>query len=303
MKEIAGDKRVFGTLLACVIVFGTLTVIAWNMPTEKTTGKILGYNIERGKLSHRALMENNSLYGENATLVIYPSKLVKAFELQYDYRTNDNESGKYIFAGYVEYETTVGNKKYVLWKERLFEKSGNLSNGSFSERFVLDVRNLNERKSKLISELGVRRISAKTFFVAKVGKFEHRIDLVSSPIGVIFFNNVEKVVRKPIYIKSVEPNRFAGVNVAIARVLFAIPLAVVLPMSVYSAKLNKPKRKKQFIECRRIASDLVVLNDKNDLKKISEHLDRPIIKRAENGVEEYIVLDDKIKFVYRGEWR
>ncbi len=303
MKEIVGDKRVFGFLLACVVVFGALTAVAWNMPTEKTTSKILGYNIERGKLSHWALMENNSLYGENATMKMYPSKLVKAFVLEYDYRTNGNESLGYTFAGYVKYETTVGNKKYTLWEERLFERSGNLSNGSFSERFVLDVGNLNERRSKIISELGVRRIDAKTFFVAKVGGFEHRIDLVNSPVGVIFFNNVEKVVRKPIYSESVEPNRLAGVDVAVARILFAIPLAITLPMSVYSAKLNKPKRKKQFIECRRIASDLVILNDKNDLKKISEHLDRPIIKRAEDGVEEYVVLDDKTKFVYRGEWR
>lgn len=314
LKNSVSKKYVFALTLACVIIFGVLTALAWTTPKQIVVKEVVRTEKREGLFMHEAHLINNTIYGENLVGDYYPSSLVKEINLTYHY-DSANHKGNYEITGFVEYKTKVKNKEVVLWKDQFLKRVGKFNDGKFEEIYTLDLSNLNEKISVTSKELGVRRLETAIIFNAFVndGKtFNHTIRMIESPSGLIYFENVKKVDRKLVYSDKIVKNsiNFMGnkIDVGFARLAFSIPLSVLIPLSAYSTALQiknrKPKLKgieKYVVNCNKLrvnADMIVILESKDDLKKVLEMIDKPIIKKRNGEFDQYVILDEKTAYIY-----
>ncbi len=317
LKILMSKKYVFALTLAGVIVFGALTALAWTTPKQVVVKEIVRTEKREGLLTHEAHLINNTIYGEYLVSDYYPSSLVKKINLTYHYDSTELE-GKYKIVGIVEYKTKVKSGEVVLWRDEFLKRVGRFSNGKFEESYTLNVSNLNEKISSISKELGVKRLETSvTFniFVENGKRFNHTVKMVEDPTGLIYFENVRNVDKVPIYRDKIVKNSLKifgyQIDTNTARLVFSVPLLILLPFTVYSTALQvrnrKPKLKgvdRYVVNCDKLrmnADKIVILESKDDLKKVLEMTDKPIIKRRNCEFDEYIILDESTAYIYRNK--
>ncbi|ADB57852.1 hypothetical protein [Archaeoglobus profundus] len=310
IKNVLVKNNVFILLLTFVAVFGILTVLAWSTPTEAKFREIVKVYESRGSLKHEAHLVNNTLYGERLSSRYYPENLVGDIHLIYTF-SSDYQDGEYEFSGDIVYKTKVGNDEYVMWTDRLFDENGKLNGGSFEVKKVLNISELNARISSVSRELSIRRLDTDITFTCfvKLGNktFKHEITMIRDPTGLIYFKNVDKDEKSPIYadrtVKSSLNILGLKIDTGLARMAFSLPLIVLIPPFAYSSYLrivNRPKKVKgldKFVVDGEIANinGSIILKSEDDLKKVFEFVDKPIIKHG----NEYIIVDNGIAYRYR----
>jgi len=315
LKTLMSKRYVFALTLAGVIVFGALTALAWTTPTQVVVKEIVRTENREGLLMHEAHLINNTIYGDHLVSEYYPSSLVKEINLTYHYDST-NPEGKYKIVGVVEYKTKVKNDEIVLWRDEFLKRIGRFNDGTFEESYTLNVSNLNKKISAISSELGVKRLETAivfNIFVENGKLFNHTVKMFEDPTGLIYFEDVKNVDKEPIYSDKIVKNSMNimgyQMDVGFARLVFSVPLLILLPISAYSTALQikhrKPKLKgvdRYVVNCDKLrmnADKIVILESKDDLKKVLEMIDKPIIKRRNCEFDEYIILDESTAYMYR----
>ncbi len=304
-SDVLASKKFIAAMLALAAVFGYASITAFATQEYSVIVEKIGETGSLGYVEHEALLKNNTLYGSRLAAEKYPLALVKELNARYVYESKSGGNGSYTLTGNVIYSS--GDT--VLWKDELFRKSGSFEKSAVVS-FSLNVTGLRDRIKNVTSQLGVRRMSAAIVFdfatVSGEETFDHSFRLVMDPVGLLYFENGEKVDVKPVVSKSVQPNTIFGIDVRTARMTFLPPfLAAVLPAIYGSFRILSTRSKKLGIE--RYVVDgrfsnverVVMLEDIEDLKRTFELVDKPVIKCTNENHEVYAIIDDGIAYVYR----
>ncbi len=312
IKVVLAKNKVFILLLTLVAIFGILTAFAWSTPTETKLKEIVKVYESRGYLKHEAYLVNNTLYGERLSSQYYPKNLVKDIHLIYTF-SSDYQHGEYEFSGVISYKAKVGNEEYIMWTDRLFDESGRVNKCNFKVEKTLNLSEIDARISSVSKELGVRGMDTDITFtcLVKLGNktFKHEITMIRDPTGLVYFKNVDKSEKYPIYAyKTLKKslNIFGlRIDTEFARMVFSLPLIALIPPFAYSTYLkavNRPKRVKgleKFVVDGEIAningSIILKIKSEDDLKKVFEFVDKPIIRHG----DEYVIVDDGIVYRYQ----
>ncbi len=303
MKEFI--EKILWILLVCVLILGSATAVSWITPDKRVVKEVANYKIKEGNLEHYAYLKPNEYYGRNCSLEYYPTSLVEDIVLNYKFKSEQSIRGNYTFRGIVVYSINTGrDKDHVILEKEIFEKNGSFV-GCFSANYTLNVSKLNMEISKVLGDLKVRSLKPKVYFEITTcnGTFKHRIDFIKDS-GLIHFENTRKVTKIPEYSNRVFSNKVMGIDVWISRILFTIPLTVLLPIFAYSSYLRVERRAKGLdkyaVDCESVRFDgkgVLFLRSEDDLKKVFEVVDKPIVKRGEN----YMIIDENAVYIYKDE--
>ncbi len=327
IKKYLKKRGVLAIFLVLFLIFGFYSVKLMNAHPYSISRETVGVYTQEGKLTHSAILRNNSLYGSTLQSDYYPISLVKEFLLKYTYAFTPSKSitGTYDVIGTVKYSVSRGDKNVVLWEDKLFENKGNLQDGKFTIEYRMNVSEINKRESEISKQLGIRRLKrsititinvrtkGNVYNKAVTESFKHTISLMEDlNAGLYYFNTPEKVTKRTITKTISEKNDInlfgIRVDVETARIVAPIlALIFLIPLmgGVYTLKSTMPQD-----ELRRIRPYIVegmpgkvekkiLLSTSEDLEKTFELVDKPILHYADDGEEFYVIIDGNIAYEYR----
>lgn len=321
--EFLRRREVLGAFLVLFLVSGFYSMKLIGTGEYDVRSRRIGTYVEEGKLKHEAYLRPNELYGYRVGMENYPIPMVERFILTYDYRSRPGLKGTYDLTVRREYYVTRGSEEIVLWEDRLFESSGRLTNGSFRDQYVLDLRVLGERGEEIAEELGVKRLRSRVTVEAVVRggtavggrelseSFHHSVELVKDPTaGLYYFTKTEKVERRPITVTRTEKTtvKVLGVetDVGTARTVTAsLTLLSLLPLVGYAYTARKGndglKKIRPYIVrgSPENVDRVIYLKTSGDLERAFELIDRPIVHYSDGGDEVFAIIDGNVAYEYR----
>jgi len=324
ISKFLGRKWVIGAFLLLFVVFGLYSLKLMSAQPYVVSTKSLGTFTAEGKLSHVGVFGNNTLYGSSAAMEDYPLPLVEEFRMTYDYRSNPGLSdGNYTFVVKATYYVSKGTQEVVLWEETLFEDKGQLTDGSFSSGYNLNLTELDNRSAEIAKELGIKRLKRRITVTAAVDgtgtvgsrkvteSFTHTSELVrDSSAELYYFVDTAKGESKPFTETSTSRANTTVFGIssdveAAQNATAALALLMLVPLVGYVYLGRGPKDEMKKLRpyivkgAPKKVDRNVYLRTEEDLEKAFDLLDKPIMTYIDGEEEVYVIIDDGVAYEYR----
>ena len=313
-------KRAFGALLMASIglalLFTAYTVRAYTLSPETLVSEYHTVYTEKGLFVHRGYFSNESVYRNGTGLDYYPEKITSIIMGNYTY-TRSAGSGNYIVVLHEDYYVTSGRVKISITNRTRVLGSGSFEK-SFSVPVTLNLTALGENLEEIKEGTGLYRAQVETYITVDVTadgySFTQRIDLVKDAAGTLHFSGTEKDYKKVVRTVDATPNSLAflgsDVGVSTARTVFpAMALLFAIPPAgfAYSKRGKDPKKKDELKGLRKYivegtpspASRRVELSSAEDVERVFDLVDRPIVHYRDGETDVYAITDGETVYEYR----
>ncbi|AAL80452.1 hypothetical protein PFDSM3638_01595 [Pyrococcus furiosus DSM 3638] len=300
MKRI--DKRVFYLSVGAFIVLTMLSTIAYLAEPTYKRSEVTAVVVQKGTLFHKGHFLNSTIFGEEAALSHYPTKITDAIFGHYSYSITPPSNGSYTLIGEAGYYVSAGKEKVYLVNQTIFNYSGNFE-GSFDRQFTINFTKIQQENNRLGEGLKLPRMSYDIKIIAKVstprGEFSQVMPVVEGVSGLTSIENTE-VVKRETETNEVTFDNFiiGGLKVSTARVIFPLGAFV---FGLLAFATWEPKRKLKISSIEGIPSGIksrVILKDIKSLKKVSSIVGSPIIHYSIDGTEIYGVIDGAVIYEF-----
>ena len=323
MKGISvGKDKVIGVTLAVSIVlavlFGVYSAMAYT--TDPTTTEVTYRTLyaEKGELSHVGFFSNETVYKNGTSLEYYPAKVTRLIKGNYDYSSTRGVEGNYKATLRTDYYVVSNKNKIYIKNTTNTLKSGNFM-GSFSVPITFNITELDENLKRIREGTGLFRASADTYLLVEVQvpggePFTQKIVLTRDTSGMLKLSGTKKEYKKVERYTNTTVNTIGligkDVSVSTARTLFPIMalLFVIPPLGfTYTHRERKPedelKGLKKFIvdgiPSEVGAMDPVELSSVEDLEKVFDLVDKPIVHYVRDNHDVYAIIDGEVIYEYR----
>lgn len=271
---------------------------------DQKTEKILEF---RGNLKHYADFSNESIYGESASLSIYPKKMTERIHGNYTLTVTPQSGGRYIMTIDATYYIQNGKDRIQVWKENILTERGEFT-GVKNLNFTLIPSSLSSDLKRVKEGTGFSRVTQSVTITVRADaggqEFTHSISLVSGSDTLTFKDTEKKdVITKNV--KTVEENSVTGLDVGSARLLYAaltmsalIPAIIVNRGQIADIRSRRSENRSYIIEGRQ-EGKRVILNSFDDLKKIFQLSDSPVIKTEDKDGTVYTITHEGVMYEFR----
>ncbi len=300
-------KMVTAMLITISALSAGVAVYATSIPDRNIYQETTDVFFMSGKLESVANFSEGSIYGRSGTLEFYPEEITEKIYGTYTFKTDPASSGDYRMTLKATYYIQDGKNRVILWDETLMEESGSYY-GYKTVNFSIDIPELKERLERVKEGTGVSRLvqSVTIGFTATsdTRMFDHTVQL-NKKNGLYSFLNTEKTQTESTTQKIVDENYIGGVGVDDARVLYAslsisalIP-AVAINRDAFSALREKNSKRGTIIVSGKKVGDRVILDSFEDMKKVFQLSDSPVIKSRDMGKNVYTIEVAGVTYEYR----
>lgn len=296
-------KKVSAALLSIAVAASfALAFYAYLMPAESVRKVVEEVVIQKGELRHYAIMSSKSIYGTSASLEYYPEGITESIIGEYHYSINPEKSGNYSFSITTTYYVQDGRTKVVLWKDVLYEEEGDF-NGSLTLPMNLNFSEINERFKAVKEGTAMPRIEKTTEIVFNAAtqreNFSHSITLENRN-GLYSFTDANKSTRNVYSSSNVTENQFGFTSVEKARILYtAMAALLMIPLIATNIKSIRRTKKTPYVVSGRLEGNRVILDSEEDLKKVFQMLDSPVIKTERDGEIAYAINANGVCYEFR----
>ncbi len=302
------SRKVLTALLVTAAVLSAgMAVYAYSIDpvtVEETSEKVIEF---RGSLKHHADFSNESIYGDSASLSVYPRKITDKIYGNYKLTTSPESEGEYLLSVDASYYIQNGREKTLVWKENILSESGQFS-GTRLLNFTLTPASLQEDLKRVKEGTGFSRVIQSVVITVKADvkgeSFVHTIPFVSGS-DTFAFKDTEKSDTVTRNVRTVEENSVTGLDVGNARLLYAtlaisalIPAAVINRHQISDLRSGRSESKSYIIEGKQ-EGEKVVLNSFEDLKKVFQLSESPVIKTEGEDGTAYTITHEGILYEFR----
>ncbi|BAD85890.1 hypothetical protein, conserved [Thermococcus kodakarensis KOD1] len=305
-----------GISLSLAVLFGVYSVIAYATPVSTRDVSYTTAYSEGGSLRHYALFSNETVYQNGTSLKYYPSGITDVIRGEYRYSTSPGASGSYKIEMHSNYYVSVNRKPVYLLNRTTEIASGNFA-GSFSVPVKFNMTSLGEELKKIREGTDLHRAENEVYLTVTVSingrePFTQKIQLKKDTSGMLSLDGATKDYQKVERNVSITENSvgFVGTSVkdSTARKVFpAMALLFAVPPLgfVYSKREKKPKDelaslRKYVVEGKSPeGTRKVELKTPEDLKRVFELVDRPIVHDGSNEGDVYSIADGDTVYEYQ----
>jgi len=323
MKELSVDKVkaikiTLAVFIGMSVLFGAYSAVAYS--TDPTTTKVTYKTLylERGELSHVGFFSNETVYKNGTSLGYYPEKITRLIKGNYNYSITPETEGNYRAVLRVDYYVVSNKKKIYIMNTTEATRNGEFK-GSFSIPVTFNVSKMEENLKKVREGTGLFRANANTYLLVEVqmagrAPFTHKIELARDTSGMLKLTEPTKSYKKVERYTNTTVNslNFAGKDVLVSTGRTAFPILALLFMMpalgfAYTHRERKPKDElkglRKFIvegvPTEVEGMDPVELNSVEDLEKVFDLVDKPIVHYTRDGHDVYAVVDGELIYEYR----
>ncbi|NJE05793.1 hypothetical protein E3E36_06470 [Thermococcus sp. M36] len=315
------DKVIRITLavfIGLAVLFGVYSGMAYT--TDPTTTKVTYRTLyaEKGELSHVGFFSNETVYKNGTSLEYYPAGVTRLIKGNYDYSSTLEAESNYRATLRTDYYVVSNKNKIYIKNTTRIIRSGNFV-GSFSVPITFNITELDENLKRIQEGTGLFRANVDTYLLVEVqvpGRepFIQKITLIKDISGMLKLSETTKEYKKVERYTNTTVNTidFIGKNVSVstARTLFPIMalLFVIPPLGfAYTHREKKPKDElkglRKFIvegvPSEIGAIDPVELGSVEDLEKVFDLVDKPIVHYVKDNQDVYAVVDGEVIYEYR----
>lgn len=304
-----GKFRKFVTMafLMVSILSAGIAVYAYSIPAETTFTQVTDSYEMKGSLRTYAFFTNESIYGSSGSMEYYPESILEEIVGNYSFTTDSEFSGSYEMKISIVYYVQDGKKSIVLWNETYFSERGDM-NGNESIVFSIIPSELKKRLETVKDGTGISRVqqNIRVDFRAQSDErsFEHSMNLVKRS-GLYSFSDTERTLKDNRVSETVQENYLSGIEVDNARILYAgLSISALIPAialnrdSLSSIRKRKVERGVMVVSGKKIG-DKTLLDSFDDLKKIYQLSDSPIIKSKDVRGDVYTIEVNGVTYEYR----
>lgn len=303
--------------IGLAVLFGGYSAAAYLRSPTTTEVSYRTLYVERGSLSHMGFFSNETVYKNGTSLGYYPEKITREIRGAYDYATSPAGKGTYSAVLRADYYVTANKERISLKNTTIKHWEGDFS-GSFSIPVDFNMTELTGALTELREGTGLYRASSDVYLTVSVSvpgreTFTQRIKLVRNTAGMLTFEGSSKSYKKVERRVNTTVNTvdFLGKDVAVStgRTVFPImAFAFALPPLgfAYTKREKKPKDElkglRKFIvdgTPTEAAADPVELRSVEDLERVFDLVDKPIVHYTRDGSDVYAVVDGGIIYEYR----
>ncbi|ASJ06441.1 DUF5305 family protein [Thermococcus pacificus] len=323
MKELSLDKAkaikiTLAVFIGMSVLFGAYSAMAYS--TDPTTTQVTYKTLymEKGELSHAGFFSNETIYKNGTSLKYYPEKITGLIVGNYDYSIAPETEGNYRAVLRTDYYVVSNKERIYLMNTTQEAWSGKFS-GSFSIPVTFNISKINGELKVLREGTGLFRASVDTYLLVEVqmaGKepFTHRITLAKDTSGMLKLTEPEKDYKKVERYTNTTANsiNFAGKEVLVStgRTVFpALALLFMMPPLGFAYTHREKKPKDELKGLRKFmvegvpseveAMDPVELSSAEDLERVFDLVDKPIVHYTKDGHDVYAVVDGELVYEYR----
>jgi len=298
------------------LLFTAYTVRAYTLAPENSVPSYTTLYREEGKLNHVGYFSNETVYRNGTHLEYYPEKITKLLAGNYTYRTTAG-AGHYTITLHEDYYVTSGKVRISLANETRVIGKGTFRD-SFSVPVMINLTAIDRELGRIKEGTGLYRAQVDVYLTVDVktgaSTFTQRIDLKRDVSGVLHFSGVDKEYKKVVRTVNTTSNSVAflgsDVGVSTARTVFpAMALLFAIPPAgfMYAKREERPKKKDEMKGLRKYivegtpgpASRKVEVSSAEDMEKVFELVDRPILHYRDGDTDVYTVMDGDTAYEYR----
>ncbi|WP_456443589.1 DUF5305 family protein [Thermococcus sp.] len=303
--------------ISLAVLFGGYSAAAYLKSPTTTEVSYRTLYVERGSLSHMGFFSNETVYRNGTPLGYYPEKITREIRGAYDYSTSPPERGTYSAVLRADYYVTANKKRISLKNTTIKRWEGDFS-GSFSIPVNFNMTKLTGALADLREGTGLYRAASDVYLIVNVSvpgrkTFTQRINLIRNTAGMLALEGSLKSYKKVDRTVNTTVNTFSflGKNVPVStgRTVFpAMAFAFALPPLgfTYTRREKKPKDElkglRKFVVAGTpsgVPDDPIELDSVEDLERVFDLVDKPIVHRVENGEDVYSITDGEVVYEYR----
>ncbi|WP_297534599.1 hypothetical protein [Thermococcus sp.] len=309
-------KGGFALLIALAVLFAVYSGTAYAKSETSVTASYRTAYTEGGVFTHSGYFSNDTVYQNGSSLKYYPAKITTLIRGVYRYSTEPSAKGQYKVFLHVNYFVTAGKTKIYL-KNETFEVASGTFDGSFEVPLELNMTRLEKNLRKVRTGTGLFRAENEVYFTVVVrvpgrDEFEQVITLNRNAAGMLYLTGLDKTYKKTVRTVETSTNSisFMGSDVSVPTARTVFPLMSVLfavPVIGFAYSKRERKPKDGLKDLRRYIIEgspaqgktQVVLNSPEDLRRVFELVDRPIIHYRKDETDCYAILDGDTVYEYR----
>ncbi|NPA47383.1 MAG: DUF5305 domain-containing protein [Thermococci archaeon] len=309
-----------GVFIVLFVLFTLYSLAAYSVPpTETVVHRSLGYS-ERGLFEHHGAFSDESVYGNGTAVTYYPSGITEEIYGTYGYSNSRKTGGNYSVELAIRYYVQSGRRKIYMKNDSLWKKEGLITGGRFSAPVRLDLDAINSNVSAVRKGLGLPRLSAEIYLLVKaypsgLKPFEHRIYLMKDSSGLLYLKGASRRHDEVSYHRESLTNFIdfltIPVRVSTARKVFpvlamlsAVPLVLLyLPRREKEGREELGDLKRYVVEVKDDTFMKVEVRSREDLEKLLEMVDGPVLHTVDDGYDVYSVISGNTVYEYRAPRR
>ncbi|WP_457741979.1 hypothetical protein [Thermococcus sp.] len=298
------------------VLFAVYSGTAYAKPETSVRASYRTAYLESGTFTHSGYFSNDTVYRNGSSLSYYPAKITTLIRGVYRYSTEPSAKGHYRVFLHVNYFVVAGKTKIYL-KNETFEVASGTFEDSFEVPLELNMSHLEKNLRKVRTGTGLFRAENEVYYtvivkVPKRDEFKQVITLNRNAAGMLYLTGLDRTYKKTIRTVETSTNSisFLGSDVSVPTARTVFPLMSVLfavPVIgfAYSRRERKPKDdlrvlRRYIIEGGPVRSRThVVLASPEDLRRVFELVERPIIHYRLDGTDCYAILDGDTAYEYR----
>jgi len=302
--------------VSLAFIFALYSGVAYSREPVTTKATYSRVYTQEGHFKNYGLFSNETVYRNGTSLAYYPSKITDAIIGEYRF-SSEGSRGSYKATLHVNYYVTAGKKKVYLVNDTQLLAKGTFS-GSFKIPVVLNFTELNGQLKKVREGTGLYRAEREVYVTVKVlanGRepFAQEIHLKHDASDIMYFTGTEKEYQKVVRSVSTTMNSlsFLGSNVGVSTAKTVFPAMVLLfalpPVGfIYSRRERKETKTKELKGLKKYTVEgtppqgrRIELSSPEDLERVFELVDRPIIHYRNDEVDVYAIADGDTVYEYR----
>ncbi|MBP1911732.1 DUF5305 family protein [Thermococcus stetteri] len=305
-----------GISLSLAVLFGIYSAVAYATPISTRDVSYTTAYSEEGSLKHYGLFSNETVYQNGTSLEYYPSGITGAIIGEYGYSTSPEASGSYKIEIHSNYYVSV-NRKSVYLLNRTAEIASGTFDGSFSVPVEFNMTSLGEELRTIREGTDLHRAENEVYLTVTVGidgrePFTQKIQLKKDTSGMLSLDGASKEYQKVERNVSITENSvgFLGTNVrdSTARKVFpAMALLFAIPPLGFGYSKREKRPKDELASLRKYVVEgkspegtrKVELKTPEDLKRVFELVDRPIVHDGSGKWDIYSIADGDTVYEYQ----
>ncbi len=308
IKMKYGIKKLITILLILISTLSSvIAAYAISIPSSTVREEVKEISVINGKLNSSAVFTGKSIYSNGSSLKYYPESITQIIQGKYTISTKPPENGEYLLRVNTTYYVQEGKTRIVLWSETLMTESGNFT-GEKILNFSITPPRLEADLERIKTGVGISRIQQDVKIRIMVrtdnSKFDHTISLLKKS-GLYSFSSSEKTERESSIIKISENKYLTGMKVEDARALYAgLAVSAIIPAIIlnrdYTSKIGKRKTERGvMIVNGQKTGNKILLESFEDLKKVFQLSDSPVVKSKDGNKEVYTIEAAGVIYEYR----
>ncbi|WP_148305976.1 hypothetical protein [Geoglobus acetivorans] len=301
-------KRILTASLIIISVLSAgIAAYAYTIQPENVEEKTVQISAMKGKLTHSAILSNQSIYGNEVSREYYPAEMTESFLGNYIFTTTTEKTGSYVFTIDTSYYIQDGKNRIEMWNETKFYQSGEYKN-SASINFTINPSELRSDLERVKEGTGVSRMQQDVRINFRAsdenGVFQHSVSLVKKS-ELYRFSDTEKTEQITENIRNVKQNYLTGMEIQDARVIYAtLTFSALIPAAILNRDYFQRIRAKRmesnaYMVSGRKTGNKVIVDSLEDLKKVFQLTDSPILKAEEKNETVYSIEANGLTYEFR----